>query len=55
MNIYALRGHRVKFLGENGYALEREYALKHLEVGKIYIVDHTDVGQSNTDVYLIGI
>lgn len=55
MNIYALKGHKVKFTGQNGYDLEREYAKKILKVGGIYTVDHTEVGQSSTSVYLEGV
>lgn len=55
MNIYALKGHKVRFTGQGGYPLENEFANKHLVVGDIYEVDHTDVGQSSTSVYLIGL
>lgn len=55
MNIYALKGHKVRFTGIGGYDSENEFARKHLEVGENYVVDHTDVGQSSTTVYLVGI
>jgi hypothetical protein len=51
MNIYAIKGHKVKYLGINGGDYAREHANKHLEIGKEYTVDHTDVGQSSTSVY----
>lgn len=55
MNIYALKGHKVRFTGKGGYDSENEFANKHFEVGEIYTVDHTDVGQSSTDVFLEGL
>ena len=50
MNIYALRGHKVRFLGKNGYDTQLEHAKKILEVGEMYTVHHTEVGQSSTYV-----
>jgi hypothetical protein len=46
MNIYALKGHKVKCVTLSaGYDYHKEIAKKHLEVGKEYTVDnwHTDV------------
>lgn len=55
MNIYALKGHKVRFTGEGGYATQNEYARKHLEIGGVYEVDHTQVFGWTTDVYLVGL
>lgn len=52
MNIYATKGHRVVFHNNGGYANQREYAAKILQLGHTYTVDHTDVHQSSTTVYL---
>ena len=53
MNIYALKGHKVKC--ENlsaGYDFQKELAEKYLEVGKEYIVEKTKVNDWHTDVWL---
>lgn len=52
MNIYAIKGFKVKFTGEGGYDKEREWAKELLEEGKEYTIDHTDVGQSSTSIFL---
>ncbi len=53
MNIYALKGHKVKcetFLA--GYDYDREKAQKYLEIGKEYTIEMTEVDSWNTDVWL---
>lgn len=53
MNIYALEGHKVKCSTLNaGYEGEKTKAKKHLEVGKSYTVDYTNVDNWSTDVFL---
>ena len=53
MDIYAKKGTKVIFSNpEGGYDPHIETAKKHLEVGKEYTVDHTEVGDFHTDVYL---
>lgn len=55
MEIFALKGHIVKVTEKtikNGSNSDKELAKKYLEVGKEYIVDHTDVSDWSTDVYL---
>jgi len=53
MNIYAVNGHKVRFLGKNGYDYELEQAMKVLEVNKEYTVERTEVHDWSTTVYLI--
>ena len=53
MNIYALKGHKIKFSHpEGGWPYDQKKAKTHLEVGNTYTVDHTVVHRSSTDVYL---
>jgi hypothetical protein len=53
MNIYALKGHKVKCVSlESAYEYQTERAKKYLEVGKIYTVEATEVHSSSTEVYL---
>jgi len=52
MDIYAKKGHKVRFTGKGGYEMENKYANSILEPNKIYTVNHTEVGQSYTSVYL---
>jgi len=53
MNIYALKGHKVKcYTLSNGYDHDKEIAQKYLEVGKEYTVEETQVNSWNTDVLL---
>lgn len=53
MNIYALKGHKVTCLSlESPYEYQTARAKKHLEIGKIYTVERTDVHSSSTEVYL---
>lgn len=55
MNIYALKGHRVKCdTLSAGYNYHQEVAKKHLEIGKEYIVEKTQVYSWYTDVCLQG-
>jgi len=54
MNIYAKHGAKVVFAyPDNGYDHDIETAKKHLVVGKTYTIDHTDVYDWHTDVWLI--
>lgn len=53
MEIYALEGHKVKCVTMTaGYKHDQEIAKQHLLLNEIYTVDHTDVHNSLTDVYL---
>lgn len=53
MNIYALKGHKVRCTTLSaGYSYDQEVAKKHLEIGKEYTVESTHVGRWNTDVFL---
>ena len=53
MNIYALKGHKVKCETLSaGYDYHKEVAQKHLEVGKEYTVEKTQVDSWHTDVWL---
>ena len=53
MNIYALKGHKVKLVTFSaGYEHEQETTQKHLELGKEYTVEKTVVHNWSTDVYL---
>ncbi len=53
MNIYALKGHKVRCVSlEAPYNYQTERAKKHLEIGKEYTVERTEVHSSSTDVIL---
>lgn len=53
MNIYALKGHKVRCINQSSpYEYEAEKARKHLVVGQEYTVDYTEVHNESTDVYL---
>lgn len=53
MEIYALRGHKVKCVTLTaGYKHDQEIAKRNLLLNEIYTVDHTDVHNYSTDVYL---
>lgn len=53
MEIYALEGHKVKCVTMTaGYKHDQEIAKQHLLLNEIYTVEHTDVHNSFTDVYL---
>ena len=53
MNIYALKGHKVKCgTLSAGYDHHKKVAQKHLEVGKEYTVEKTEVDSCHTDVWL---
>ena len=53
MNIYAIKGHRVKFYTlEAGRDYEKKEIKKILKLGEMYTVDYTIVHSSNTEVYL---
>lgn len=54
MNIWALRGHKVKAtnITPQYYPVYDDKALRHLVIGKTYTVDYTSVGRSWTVVYL---
>lgn len=36
----------------NGYQGDSDLAAKHLVPGKVYLIDHMDVGRSHTTIYL---
>jgi len=57
MDIHAKRGHKVRFVecsdeqvNYGGHADPR----KVLKIGEVYEVDHTEVGNWKTDVFLVG-
>lgn len=53
MNIYALKGHKVKcYTLSAGYKFDQERAKKHLVVGSSYTVENTNMENWQTDVYL---
>ena len=55
MNIYAIPGTKVKVTeqtAQNGLLGDKEQVQKLLDIGKIYTVAYTEVGQSRTTVYL---
>lgn len=55
MNIYAEEGSEVFVTQEtinNGYESDSQKAKKYLEIGRVYTVDYTEVGDWHTDVYL---
>ena len=51
-NIYADEGTKVRYTGEGGHDSHKDFANKHLKRGEVYTIDHTDVGNWHTDVYL---
>lgn len=52
MNIYAIDGHKVVVNTFNaGHDYQVEIIKKHFKIGHILTVEHTDVYNSNTDVY----
>ncbi|MEL1246321.1 hypothetical protein AAEO56_18760 [Flavobacterium sp. DGU11] len=53
MNIYALKGHKVRCSDlDNGYEYQQEIARRHLVLGEVYTIDKTEVGSSSTKVML---
>ena len=53
MNIYAEKGTKIRFSNPDaGYTPHQETAKDYLRVGVEYTVDHTDVGNWHTDVYI---
>ena len=55
MHIFALKGFKVivtETSAKNGLSYHREQVSRHLEIGKEYIVEKTEVHESNTDVWL---
>ena len=54
MNIYAKNGDKVVFTGEGGCDSDNNFARLHLEIGKEYEVERTEVGGWHTNVYLKG-
>lgn len=53
IDIYSPEGTKVIFNHPNaGYQHHIDTAKEHLNVGKEYTIDHTDVGDWHTDVYL---
>lgn len=52
MDIYCNKGHKIVFLGKNGWDGEAEEASRYLTVGEVYTVDYTVVHSWTTDVYL---
>ena len=53
MNIYALKGHKVRCSNlSSDYEYRLEVARQHLAIGKEYLIEKTEVGSSHTEVYL---
>lgn len=53
MNIYALKGHKVKCKTLSaGYDYDKEVAQNHLKVEKEYTIERTQVDSWHTDVWL---
>ena len=53
MDIHSKKGTKVIFNHLTaGYTHHQIIAKKHLEAGKEYTVDHTEIGNCHTDVYL---
>jgi hypothetical protein len=53
MNIFAINGHKVKFTNpEAGYPFDQKMGKEHLEIGKEYTVDYTEVEDYSTNVVL---
>ena len=55
MRIDAPEGTKVRYLNQNGYDGDREYANKYLKEGQIYEVEFTVIHSWLTDVFLKGI
>ena len=54
MNIYALKGHKVKVKTLSaGYFCEQEDIKTYLELNKEYTIERTDINGWHTDVYLV--
>ncbi len=54
MNIYALKGHKVRCSDlDNGYAYQQEIARQHLTLGEVYTIESTDVDSASTRVTLL--
>jgi hypothetical protein len=57
MDIYAKRGHQVRFIGASDDQVKyrgNDDPRTVLKVGDIYTIHHTSVGDWHTDVYLVG-
>ena len=53
MNIYAKFGDQVQFnYPNNGNKYDKETAKKYMNVGVVFTIDYTVVGDWHTDVYL---
>ncbi len=53
MNIFALKGHKIKFTNPKaGYPLDQKMGLEHLEIGKEYTVEYTEVSDYSASVIL---
>lgn len=53
MNIFAIKGHKIKFTNpEAGYPYDQKMGEEHLEVGKEYTVDYTEVDGYSTNVII---
>ncbi len=55
MEIYALKGYKVKVTDKtrnNGFESDKENVRKHLQKGKVYTIDKTNVSSGFTDVFL---
>ena len=52
MNIYALRGHKVRVVGFYANATEQEIKKWTPRIGQVYTVERTDVHSWSTDVYI---
>lgn len=53
MNIYSKHGDKVRLDGLYGLNFDKNWANKHLTIGDIYTVDHTEVHSFSTKVFLV--
>lgn len=52
MDIYSEPGTKVRFTGRNGSDCDLLMSKSYLVVGRVYTVDHTEVANYSTDVFL---
>ncbi len=52
MDIYAVTGTKIVFIGKNGTSFDQEQARLVLEVGKTYTLAYSEIGSWKTEIYL---
>lgn len=52
IDIYSPEGTKVKYTGRGGHEHHKKHANKYLKIDGIYTIDHTNVSNWYTDVYL---